>query len=214
MNNSYSDNNTRDTCYICFDNEGKSKAMKFYDTGCGCSDSHKIHKKCLSELLLSRGTNECPVCRRDIIELCENSGQRIIYEKLNDSLVSKYTVNSSGYKNGVLYEIYTPTNINVTMMEFRNGSLHGEFNKWWPSGAIRLQGSYAHGKRHGAFYEFEEDPFMGYTEVMYCHDSLIEYSKFNRFYEKVDYEYYGDASMNALASELASEYEYSYRKTD
>ena len=192
-------------CYICHEEENNKRSNKrFHDTGCGCKGSINIHLGCLEKLMISRGSCECPVCKRDIYYVCPHSGMRIIYNNVhgNDKLVSKYTINGEGKKHGMYYEINKEDGENMTIMEYKNGLLHGEMNLYYSGGAIHLQGSWRHGNRHGPWYEFSEDPMMGYTEVIYHNNNLIEYSKYNYQQEKVDYEYYGDPHMRALAAEI------------
>ena len=191
-------------CYICHEEEGNKKSKKFYDTGCGCKVSINIHRGCFETLMISRGSCECPVCKRDVYDICPHSGMRIIYAKVyaKDYLVSKYTINTEGKKHGMYYEINKEDNETMTIMEYDNGSLHGEMNLYYPGGGIKLQGSWRQGNRHGPWYEFSEDPMMGYTETIYHNDNLIEYSRYNYRQEKVDYEYYGDPHLRALAAEL------------
>ena len=196
---------SEEICYICHEEENTKRiAKRFHDTGCLCKGSINIHRECLEKLMMSRGSCECPVCKRDIYHFCPHSGQRIIYANVpgKDYLVSKYTINEAGQKHGVYYEIDKETSETMTIMEFSEGQLHGEMNLYYAGGGIRLQGSWRYGNRHGPWYEFSEDPFMGYTETIYHNNNLIEYSRYNYQQEKVDYEYYGDPHMRALAAEI------------
>jgi hypothetical protein len=141
-----------------------------------------------------------------MIDICPYSSQRIIYSKVynRDDIVAKYTINDQGRKNGVYYEIHKDSREIRTMIEYEDGLMHGEMNVWGPGGYLRMQSTWVRGKRHGVFYEWEEDMFKGYTEVIYFQDQLIEYSRYNYSQEKVDYEYYGHDSMNRLAAEIDS----------
>ncbi len=193
-----------DTCYICYEEEDRTN--KFYDTQCGCTGSIKIHRKCFENILIHSGSCDCPICKRTMIDICIYSGQRIVYSKISnrDDMVAKYTINDQGRKHGVYYEIDKITRENRTMIEYENGLMNGEMNIWGPGGSLRVQATWVRGKRHGAFYEWDEDVFKGYTEVIYFQDQLIEYSRYNYSQEKVDYEYYGYDSMNKLAAEIDS----------
>ena len=131
-----------------------------------------------------------------------------MYEEVDEYTVAKYTVGPRGTKWGVYNQYDKATGDVVKQMEYQDGQLHGEYNWWGPGGALKVQGSYVYGKRHGAWYEFSEEgsDSAGYTEVMYYYDELIEYSRYNSRQEKVDYEYYGMASMRRLErSRLATE---------
>jgi antitoxin component YwqK of YwqJK toxin-antitoxin module len=129
-----------------------------------------------------------------------------MYSKIcgRDDIVAKYTIDDVGRKQGVYYEIDKASGEIRTMMEYEKGLMHGEMNVWGPGGSLRIQATWVRGKRHGTFYEWDEDIFKGYTEVIYFQDKLIEYSRYNYHQEKVDYEYYGDPSMNRLAAEVDS----------
>jgi hypothetical protein len=188
-----------DICYVCLKEEGRAG---FYDPACGCKGSVKIHKKCMRDMMMARGSCECAICKRTMIDYCDWSGRRVVYEVVDDYTVAKYTMGPAGKKWGIYYEYDRATGDVVKQMEYQDGQLHGEYNWWGVGGALKVQGSYVYGKRHGAWYEFSEDPMEGYTEVMYYYDELIEYSRYNSRQEKVDYEYYGMASMRRLAAEI------------
>ena len=173
--------------------------------GCSCVGSQKIHKQCYDVLVRNQGTNKCSVCKETMNEICVHSGRPLIYKKIDDELMAKYTINGDGRMEGVYYEIYRDTGDMRKMMEFCGGQAHGEMSMWRRDGSIHLQGNWARGLRHGEWMEFDEDPMMGYTITIYFQDALIEYYKYNRFQEVVDYEHYGDPHMNALAKELAEE---------
>ncbi len=177
--------------------------------GCRCSipsnGSQKIHKQCYDVLVLNQGNNQCSICKETMNETCIHSGRPIIYKEIDSKLIAKYTINDDGRKEGMYYEIYRDTGDMRKMMKFSGGQAHGEMSVWRPDGSIHLQGHWARGLRHGEWMENEEDPMMGYTITIYFQDALIEYYKYNTCQEMVDYEYYGDPHLNALAKELASE---------
>lgn len=138
-----------------------------------------------------------------MVEYCIHSGLQLKYESIADNThIAKYTINDSGRKQGVYYEYNKQTREMRTMMEFSNGLSHGEMSFWREDGSIHLQGKWVNGKRHGEFIEFEGDSSLGYSIVIYYHDKLIEYYKYNSCQEMVDYEYYGLDSMNRLAAEI------------
>ena len=199
MSSSIQDN----VCYICL--EAETKQNKFHNTRCGCTGSVNIHKHCYDDLIFSRGTAECCVCKRDMIEYCIDSGMQVIYKAVDDLHIAKYTISTDGKKQGVYYEYHKNTRDIRIMMEFSNGLPHGETSLWRPDGSVHLQGNFVRGMRHGQWMEFEADCFMGYALLVYFQDSLIEYYKYNYQQEQIDYEYYGDPHMNRLAAELSSE---------
>jgi hypothetical protein len=197
------DNN--DICYVCL--KGETKKRKFYDPGCGCKGSIKVHDGCMRDIMFEKGSCECPVCKRTMMDYCEWTSRRIVYESLYDGAgVAKYTVHpDTGKIHGVYYEYHKESGEQVKMIEYENGSMHGEFSWWGVGGALKMQGPYVYGKKHGAWYQFAEDQ-TGYTEIVYYYDELIEYSRYNSRQEKVDYEYYGMESMRRLAVELSAEF--------
>jgi hypothetical protein len=197
-----------DRCYICLKEEGSIESEKFYNPGCGCKGSLKIHKACMRDTMMSRGSCECPVCKRTMIDYCDWSGRRIVYEIVRDGVVGKYTVRENGIQEGVYEEYDIESKTMLCHGEYHNGLMHGEWNWWRVGESLRMQGPYIAGKRYGAWYEFAEDPLEGYTEVIYYYDDLIEYSRYNYRQEKVDYEYYGMESMKRLGAELSAEYLY------
>jgi hypothetical protein len=196
-----------DVCYICLEKE--TKHNKFHLMGCQCSKSSSgsqhIHKKCYNILVRKQGTNKCSVCKEIMKEMCMHSGRELVYKEINDELMAKYTINEKGKKEGSYYEIYRTTGDVRKLMDFIGGKAHGEMSIWWPDGSIHLQGEWKNGMKHGQWMEFDEDPMMGYAIIIYFQDALIEYSKYNRLQELVDYENYGEPHMNELAKELADE---------
>jgi hypothetical protein len=189
-------------CYICL--KGEKRGSEFYDPQCGCKGSLKIHRSCMRETMMTRGSCECPVCKRTMIDYCDWSGRRVVYERVADSVVAKYRVRDDNRAKQGMYEEYdVGSGDMIRQVEYDNGKMHGECMWWCSGGGLRMQGSYVYGKKHGAWYEFEESG--EYTEIIYYYDELIEYSRYNSRQEKVDYEYYGMESMRRLGAELATE---------
>ena len=191
---------TNDVCYICLESE--TKRNRFHAMGCACQGSQKIHKECYTLLVRNQGTNVCSVCKETMVEICPHSGNEIVYKAVNDGIMAKYTINVAKKKDGSYYEIDRESGDVRKMIEFSNGVLNGEINSWHADGSIHIQGSWLNGKRHGEWYEFDEDYFKGYTLVIYFQGMLVEYYKYNYSQEIVDYEKYDLPHMTDMAAEI------------
>ena len=189
-----------DVCYICL--EKATKRNKFHNTKCGCTGSNKIHIQCYENLIMSKGNAECCICKRTMIEFCKNFGLQIMYKPISDKLMAKYTVNADGVKQGVYSEIYRETRDVRLHMMFEKGLAHGEMSIWRFDRSVHIQGNWVRGKKHGEWMEFEADPMLGYTIVIYCHDVLVEYYKYNYLQELIDHENYSASHMKSLAAEI------------
>lgn len=152
---------------------------------------------------MSQADLTCKVCKRDMIEICHSTGMRIKYAPIDDTYLAKFTINSDGKKQGCYDVIHRTTGVIRLALKFNNGLPHGHLAVWREDGGGQcLQGNYSHGKRHGQWMLFEEDPFMGYAIVLYHNNNLIEYSKYNYQQECVEYENYNDNFSIEYSNEL------------
>lgn len=199
---------SEDICYICLEKENKKRrGLCFFNTQCGCSA--KIHRKCFDAAVMTTGVCSCGVCKREIIDICPETGMRIIYGCINDINIIKYTVSAANEKEGLYHVFDKETGEVIVEATYSAGKLHGEMNIWTMKGELRCTGNWIRGGRQGAWYIHhiitDDDMFGDLIELVYNNNEVIIFRRYNYRNELVEEENYGSFEMREMARELGAE---------